>query len=376
MQTYSLTLESKPSKSFYSQKAADSLDIDTAKKLAHTFTVEADLESDYNIGLIVGASGSGKTTLAQHVFGADCFTTLLKPKQPIIDQFPKDMDYNARAAALNGVGLTQVVCWIRPAATLSNGQRERAEIALQLAYMTSDATAVVDEWTSVVDRTVAKVMSHCIQKHARRANARVVLCSCHYDVIEWLDPDWVVDCNKQTYTDRRCLQRGQREERLAFHIAPCDRSAWRFFSRYHYLSERMPGGLIRTFGIYHNAEQIGFICYANYTPKKPGMNLIMHMNRVVIHPDYAGFGLGIQFINLTSAVVAREGIDVRAKYSSRPVHKAMMRDPRWTLMGVSRQLKLTLGATMERKGGFRRKVTMYTYRFTETEEAPLQLEPH
>ena len=58
------------------------------------------------------------------------------------------------------MGLSQVPCWVRPAFTLSNGQQARAKIALTLAD--NKDLAVIDEWTSVVDRTVAKVMSHAV----------------------------------------------------------------------------------------------------------------------------------------------------------------------------------------------------------------------
>ena len=60
-----------------------------------------------------------------------------------------------------------------------------------------------DEWTSVVDRNVAAVMSHSLQKKARRENKKIVLLSCHYDVLDWLNPDWVIDCNEQKFIDRR-----------------------------------------------------------------------------------------------------------------------------------------------------------------------------
>lgn len=94
MQTYELTLKSPVSKAFRCQKAADSLDIDTTKKSVHHFKVEADVESEYNVGLIVGASGSGKTTLAKHIWGERCFRTLLKANVPIIEQIPKSFDYD------------------------------------------------------------------------------------------------------------------------------------------------------------------------------------------------------------------------------------------------------------------------------------------
>lgn len=219
---YSVQLNSKASSTFRCAKAANSLDIDVEKKLTHSMTIDGDLESAFNVGLIVGSSGSGKTTLAKQIWGEDIFKEVLDLSLPVIDQFPQGMTYDDCAAALNGVGLSQVPCWIRPAHTLSNGQRFRAEIALQTA---SDRDfIVIDEWTSVVDRTVAKAMSFSVQKHARRTGKRLVFLSCHYDVIEWLDPDWIVDCNKQAYENRRSL-RPPRTEKLDFTIRECSRAS-------------------------------------------------------------------------------------------------------------------------------------------------------
>lgn len=205
MKTYSLKLESPVSNSFRCQKAANALDIDTAKKAIHTFKVKADLETPFDIGLIVGASGSGKTTLAKEIYGKDCFAEYLDLSKPVIEQFPEEYSYEECASLLSGVGLTSVPCWIRPAHTLSNGQKARAEAAL--AMVADKEVIVIDEWTSVVDRTVAKAMSHCVQKHARRQKKKIVLVSCHYDITDWIQPDWIIDCNKQTYENRRDLKK-------------------------------------------------------------------------------------------------------------------------------------------------------------------------
>ena len=210
MKNYSLKLESAVSNSFRCQKAANALDIDTTEKSIHEFKVDADIETEFNIGLIVGASGSGKTTLAKEIFGEDCFKEHLNLSEPVIEQFPKEYDYDTCARLLGGVGLTSVPCWIRPAYTLSNGQRARAEASI--AMTTKEDVIVLDEWTSVVDRTVAKVMSHCIQKHARKEKKTIILCACHYDIIEWLNPDWIIDCNKETYENKRASSLKKKEK--------------------------------------------------------------------------------------------------------------------------------------------------------------------
>ena len=228
MQNYRVRLESDVFTSFRCQKAADSLDINAKEKSVHELSVDADLESPFSIGLIVGASGSGKTTLAKQIFGDDVFNFEFDLSKPVIEQFPDEYDYDACAKMLSGIGLTAVPCWIRPMYTLSNGQQARAIAALQMATMD---VFVVDEWTSVVDRTVAKAMSNCLQKFARKNNKTVIALSCHYDVFEWLNPDWVIDCNKQEYTERRSLwQDYERKEKLEFTIRECDKSTWRYLA--------------------------------------------------------------------------------------------------------------------------------------------------
>ena len=370
LKTYELLLASPIATSFRATKAANSLDIDASKKAKHHFKIAADLETPYNVGLVVGASGSGKTTLTKKIWGEERFKEILDPSRPVIDQFPERFTYDECAAMLSGVGLTAVVCWIRPANTLSNGQRARAECALQMAREVEDGVVVIDEWTSVVDRTVAKVMSHCVSKHARKTGKRIVLLSCHYDVLEWLNPDWIIDCNRQEFTDRRELCRSfQRSERLQFDVRQIDRSSWRYFSKYHYLSENMPGGHTWTFGLFHDAAQIGFQCYANYVPhRNKDTPMQVHMNRLVVHPDYAGLGLGIMFTNECAEIMAQRGFDVRCKFSSIPVYRAMSRDPGWRCLDISRKTYVERGATMGRgqggkKAGFRIDVKTYSFKF-------------
>lgn len=358
MQNYRVKLSSVPSKSYHAQKAADALDIDIEKKLTHELNISADLKSPYNVGLIVGSSGSGKTTLAKHIFGQDCFDFEVDESKPVIDQFPKEFTYDQRAAALSGIGLTAVPCWIRPIFTLSTGQKARALAALQMAQSNEFC---VDEWTSTVDRTVAKAMSICLAKHAKRNNAQVVAVSCHYDIIEWLNPDWIIDCNAAKFVDRRSLRRS-RQERLQFDIAEVDRSSWPYFSKYHYLSDKLPGGLIKTFGLFEGDNQIGFQCFANYTPTRKGMIPIMHSNRTVIHPDYVGFGLGIVLINATSALMTERGYRVMAKFSSKPIKRGFDRHPdKWKLKKVMRDTPYDNGGNMLRNSGFRKHVKSYSF---------------
>jgi ABC-type Mn2+/Zn2+ transport system ATPase subunit len=369
MKKYSLTLKADPWHSFRCQKAANSLDIDIKKKLIHQFDVDADIESPFNVGLIVGASGSGKTTLAEEIYGKESLVRILEPTKPIIEQFPESFTYEDCVRSLMGVGLSAVPCWIRPASTLSNGQKERAEIALQMAR--EDQLVVIDEWTSVVDRTVGKIMSECIQKWARKSEKQVVLLSCHYDVLDWLQPDWIIDANKQTFVDRRLLRRS-RQEKLTFDIREIGRESWKYFSKYHYLSDRLPGGYIVLFGMFLGDDQVGFQCFANYVPFRKvdrmcGKRMKMHSNRTVVHPDYVGLGLGLVLINETSRIMHDRQFHVMAKFSSIPVFKAFKRSDRWTYLGTKRDHTIEIGGNMNRDAGFRMDVAAHQFEYNPEE---------
>lgn len=364
-----MILQSPIATSFRATKAANSLDIDQEKKSVHHFKVKADLDSPYNIGLIVGASGSGKTTLARHIFGDKAFETLLDDSKPVIDQFGEEYSYDECASMLAGVGLTSVPCWIRPAYTLSNGQKARAECALQMAKHGEEVT-VIDEWTSVVDRTVAKVMSHCISKHARKTNKRIVLLACHYDIIEWLNPDWIIDCNKQEFIDRGSLCKSyKRQEQLQFDIREVDKSSWKYFSKYHYLSEKLAGGLNILYGLFDKDTQIGFLSFSNYVPHRDkNKPMMLHFNRLVIHPDYCGFGIGIHFLNECSKFIKTKGYTVSGKFSSTPVYTALKKDKNWKLVDIARNTdksKKRSNQSFGRQGqtSFRTDVKTYSFRY-------------
>lgn len=358
-----IKLQSEVFNTFRCQAAANSLDIDVKKKSVHKLNINnVNIPKDWNVGIIYGNSGSGKTTMAKKIFGENIFNVKLNENLPIIEQLPKEFTYEECAAILNGIGLNSVPCWIRPVKTLSNGQKARAEAAY---LMCNSEMVIIDEWTSVVDRTVAKAMSLCVSKFAKKKNKKIILLSCHYDILEWLIPDWLIDCNKQEFILPKSNDFFfEKREQLKFDIKEIGRESWKYFSKYHYLSELLPGGKLYLYGLFHNDNQIGFQCFANYTPHKKGTTIIYHSNRTVIHPDYNGLGLGILLINKTSELLSNKiKCRIMAKFSSTPVFKAMIKQKNWIYLGENRLMgKMKTGGNMIRKGGFREN-GVKTYNF-------------
>jgi len=161
-------------------------------ELTADIPVEAD---NWQIGLIVGPSGSGKTTIGRALFGGGKIVDLYSgwpDDAPIVDAISPGGDFDSVTGALANVGLGDVPAWLRPFRALSNGQQFRAGLARVISD--ADDNIIVDEFTSVIDRQIAKIGAMAFSKGWRRNKGKkVVLLSCHYDIIEWLQPDWVFD---------------------------------------------------------------------------------------------------------------------------------------------------------------------------------------
>jgi ABC-type glutathione transport system ATPase component len=149
-----------------------------------------DADFDWNIGLVVGPSGSGKTQLAKAFWGDFIADKYDWPHDgAVIDGFHESIDVNEVAQLLTNVGFSSPPSWLRPFHTLSNGEQFRA--ALARSIVDPREIVVIDEFTSVVDRTVAQIGSSAFAREIRKRQKHVILLSCHYDVIDWLQPDWI-----------------------------------------------------------------------------------------------------------------------------------------------------------------------------------------
>ena len=93
------------------------------------------------------------------------------------------------------VGFGSVPSWLKPYSVLSNGEKMRVDLAR--ALLERDFI-VFDEFTSVVDRNVAQTACIAINKTIKKTNKKFVAISCHYDILDWLEPDWVFDTNTMT----------------------------------------------------------------------------------------------------------------------------------------------------------------------------------
>lgn len=299
------------------------------------FSLTADLpidDQDWRVGVVVGPSGSGKTSIGRKIFGPEAF---YEPKgwrddAPIVDCIAPEGDFNDVTGALAAVGLGTVPSWLRPYAVLSNGEKFRADLARIISE--APAQVVVDEFTSVVDRQIAQIGALAFQKAWRRTGGQAVLLSCHYDILDWLEPDWVFDTRSGEF------QRGSlwRRPALELEVHETDSSYWSLFEPHHYL--KLPKMVAaRYFVGFINGEPV---VHLGVAPR-----LEVHATRacrMVVMPEWQGAGVGLRFLNMIcDREVSGEGrFGDRVKtvffHTSHPgLCQALRRDPRWSQVSAS-----------------------------------------
>lgn len=286
----------------YTEYVYDAFDIQNREETE--FNIEFNLGEaknfDWNIGVIYGSSGSGKTSILKKL-GKLSSSTFSKDK-PLISNFdwlePKDA-----TRLLTSMGLSSVPTWLRPFHLLSNGEQYRAELAYKVGRAKDGEVILIDEYTSVVDRDVAKAMSFALQKYIRKTNKRIVLASCHYDIMEWLMPDWTCSPQKGGVLERGEWLRSGRPK-IELQVSRVESSTWDIFKKHHYLTESLNKSakcLLFTW----DSKPIGFCAVLN-TPRK-GTPHAMAISRIVVLPDYQGLGLGTAICNFIGGVFVNEG---------------------------------------------------------------------
>lgn len=196
MQHFSIDKKNEVDKTFRVSKIMADFDVDPKHSNEH-FEGDFDLPEEWNVGIIVGKSGTGKTTIAKDMFGEELISGFKYNHKSVIDDMPKDKNVEDISKAFYSVGFGSVPSWLKPYSVLSNGEKMRVDIARSIL---EKDFIVFDEFTSVVDREVAKVASMAVSKAIRKQNKKFIAVTCHYDVIDYLEPDWIFNTDTMTFS--------------------------------------------------------------------------------------------------------------------------------------------------------------------------------
>lgn len=322
MPSAKFVVQSETGKSFRVNKVKSMFDCDM-DIVTKEYHVDIPIENEsWNIGLIVGASGTGKTTIAKNLFKDFLlFEGFEWEGKSIVDDFPDDLSAKEITEILSKVGFASPPDWLKPFAVLSNGQKMRAELARLI--MEADKPFIYDEFTSVVDRQVACIGSAAIQKFVRKTDKQFIAVSCHYDIAEWLEPDWIYDVNKMEFT-RGSLRRPE----IKIGIRKAEQHEWRLFMDYHYLSHA------------HNNSALKYIAEINGEPvawcsllhfPHPKLKNMKRIHRIVVKPDYQGIGVGGKVMSEISKKYKEKGFRVSLVTSSQSFVHSLANSKQWIM---------------------------------------------
>lgn len=335
----------------YTEYVYESFDIENKEETSIKIPINfAECKTfDWNIGVIYGGSGTGKTTLLKE-FG-DLTHDNFDDKKPLISNFdwlePKEATF-----LLSAMGLSSVPTWLRPFALLSNGEQYRARLAYKVGKAKENEVILIDEFTSVVDRDVAKAMSYALQKYIRRENKKIILASCHFDIMEWLLPDWTYSPLKGRL--ERASRRRQRPQ-IELQIFRCRYETWNIFKQHHYLSHDLNKSA-QCYIVTWNDKPICFFAILPF----PGVGdeKTRRVSRIVILPDFQGLGLGKELLNYICSLYKKEKHTMYIRTMNPALGISLSKDSNWE--ATSSNLKVPGKDTSGRKLIYR---PSYSYKY-------------
>jgi GNAT superfamily N-acetyltransferase len=283
-------------------------------------------ERPWHIGLITGPSGCGKSTLARHLWPRKVQTALSWPADAsLLDGFPPGLSIKEIVALLAAVGFASPPAWLRPYGVLSTGQQFRVTLARLLAeaQATADRLIVLDEYSSVVDRTVAQVGSAAVARCVCGRGLQFVAVTCHEDVEDWLQPDWVYRAAEDAFTWRRLCRRPP----IALSIHRVDRSWWRLFAPHHYLSHDIAASAV-CFLARWGERPVAFSAWLPFVgPGWPARR----EHRTVVLPDFQGVGIGNALSDTLAGMWKALGYRALSTTTHPALMRARLRSPHWRM---------------------------------------------
>lgn len=251
-------------------------------------TASFEIPEDFGTLLVVGPSGSGKSQVLKN-FGEEEIPNWDRNKT-IVSQFE---DYDTAIDKLSATALSGARELVKPYQVLSNGQAYRADLARRIK-----SGAVIDEFCSVIDRDTAKSLSVSLMKYINKKKLKNIVFACpHYDIVSFLDPDYVLDTKDNTLYPRGSL----RQEKFgrpdfSLQVLKVDREAWSLFKDHHYLSAKLPAPCHNWMYIW-NGKPVGFAALLYFPHPSPKIAPMYKISRLVVLPEFWGMGFGSKILH-------------------------------------------------------------------------------
>lgn len=344
MPHFDIVREVNPKKTYRIANVMGTFDLQSENIKEH-FVGNIEIPEQWHVELIVGNSGTGKTTIARELFADAYIENFEYTHESILDDMPQGIPMEVITKTFNAVGFSSPPSWLKPYSVLSNGEKMRCDLAR--AMLSENEMFVFDEFTSVVDRNIAKIGSFVIQKAIRKTNRRMIAVTCHFDVEDWLLPDWVFYTNDMTFH----LREGQKKNRPSikfeiYEVTENKDEVWNTFAKYHYLNHDFN----KAAHVYVATVDGVLAAFTSVlTLPHPKIKNIKRGHRTVVLPDFQGISLSSYLCDFVAQLWHDKGYQYKSVTSSPAMIFARCKSKKWKLerlpsrlLGRSKTAKVNL----------------------------------
>lgn len=292
------------------------------------------------IVLLLGPSGSGKSSALMQIerqFAGGCTVQRVSfpPEAAIIDRIAPSAALSEVLSIMGSCGLGEAHLWVRPFATLSDGERFRARLARAMALHDRSAAAplLCDEFCSMLHRRVAKAISYGLHKLVARRRLCVVVACSQDDIVGDLQPHTIVRLRGSGRCDveERKVRAGKPFSlRRRLKIERGSKRDYDAFASMHYRATDELGFVDKVFVMRDGVggELVGIVVYSHgplelslrnratngrFSRNAKRLNRSLRiLRRLVIHPDLRGCGLGHYLVRKTLPQVGTRYVECLA----------------------------------------------------------------
>ena len=151
----------------------------------------------------------------------------------------------------------------------------------------------------------------------------MIAVTCHYDVEEWLEPDWVYNVDLQEFSWGL-----PRRPEIKVNIRKANSSEWKEYKQFHYLDANHNNAAHR-YVAEINGQSVAW-CSILHFPH-PLIKNMKRVHRLVVKPDYQGIGLGKKFLTEVADKYKKQGYRISLVTSTPSFVHGLQHDKCWAM---------------------------------------------
>ena len=263
---------------------------------------------NWTVGIIHGPSG----TILSRNFGLRDNNEQIKLQGRPIDHVTEEI--------LVAVSLMSIPAWYTDIGNLSGGEKERFEIAYILSRSSDNEIIILDEFTSLVDRSTAKGMSRGISKWCRLHGKKLVIATIHNDIFSFMEPDFV-------WSTRYSKFISYVKNNIEIEYRSGCYGDWQLFKQYHYLSSNLFTASTITLALV-DSEPVAFIA-VTFQMGKSDRGHKRRIHRLVVLPEWQGLGIGSKLLDHVAEAESASHAELYIKTSHPAMGRHLELSPKW-----------------------------------------------